>query len=143
MKLAAVLFCLAALGGLTMLVLRIRGRLIPPTALALAHGLVAVCGFGLLVNEWATVGLPVYARAATVIFGLGALGGASLFLGFHVRGKALPLGLIVVHGLLAASGLGILLVGMALGPRLTYLPTVPTPATYKAPASDTRTPSQP
>ena len=142
MKLAALIFCVAAVAGITMLILRIRGRLRPPTVLAVAHGLVALTGFTVLVHEWCTVGLPMYGRVATVIFGLAALGGATLFLGFHVRGCTLPVGLIVAHGLVAASALGTLLVGLALGPP-RYVPTVPTPATYEAPANETHKPSQP
>jgi hypothetical protein len=140
---AILLFCIAALAGITMIVLRVQGRPIPPTPLAIAHGLVALSGFTVLVHAWATVGLPGYARVATVIFALGALGGATLFLGFHVRGRALPLGLMLTHGLFAAAGLGTLLIGMALAPRGSYPPTVPTPATFKAPASDKPAPSQP
>src|SRR5262249_56435631 len=100
------------------------GGLVPPMRLAVAHGLVALTGFAVLVQQWATVGLPMYGRVATVLFGFAALGGATLFLRFHVKGRALPVGLIVVHGLVAASALGTLLVGLALGPR-PYVPAVP------------------
>lgn len=142
MHTAALIFCLAAIGGVSMVVLRLRGHLRPPTWLALAHGAVALTGFSLLVNAWTTTGLPTYARVATVIFGFAALGGATLFLGFHVRGRALPLGLMLAHGFVAASALATLLIGLALGSR-TYVPTVVTPATHDAPGSDTTTPSGP
>ena len=41
---------------------------------------------------------------ATILFGLGALGGVTL-LGLRLRGGNPPLGLVVVHGLAAAAGL--------------------------------------
>jgi len=143
MNVAALLFCLAALGGIAMVVLRVRGWLRPPTGLAVVHGLVALTGFGWLLNEWVTVGLPVWGQVATVGFGLTTLGGATLFLGFHVRGKGLPLGAMVAHGLVAATSLGILLVGLALEPRGRSLTSVPTPATGASTAPDTYKPSQP
>src|SRR5262249_1005386 len=110
--------------------------------LAIAHGLVAVSGFGLMVYDWSTVGLPGYAKVATVIFGLGAIGGATLLFGFHLRGRALPLGAMIAHGLVAAAALSTLLIGLAFGPPHA-VPPVPTPATLEAPADDTHKPSEP
>jgi hypothetical protein len=50
------------------------------------------------------------AQVSLGIFILAALGGATLFLGFHMRNKSLPVPLVFSHGLIAATGLVLLLV---------------------------------
>jgi hypothetical protein len=47
--------------------------------------------------------------AALVILILAALGGATLFLGFHLRNKPLPMPFVIGHGLIAATGFALLL----------------------------------
>ena len=44
MQLAAILLSLAALGGIVMVAIRLKGAPLPPTGLALAHGAIAACG---------------------------------------------------------------------------------------------------
>src|SRR5688500_16850196 len=99
MQTAAVVLGIAALGGATLAIIRLRGTPRPPTALAVLHGLIAVTGLGLLIYESATTGLPGRAQVALVIFVVAALGGATMFLGFHLRGRALPVPLVLIHGL--------------------------------------------
>ena len=108
---AAILIALAALGGITMLVIRLRGTN-PPTWLALGHGAIALTGVGILGYLYQTSSLPHLANWALLIFLLAAAGGATLFLGFQVRGKLLPIALILGHGLIAATGLGLLLTAL-------------------------------
>jgi hypothetical protein len=43
---------------------------------------------------------------------LAALGGATLFLGFHLRQRALPIPLVIGHGLLAVTGFVLLLIAL-------------------------------
>lgn len=108
MQEATILLGLAALGGLTMAAIRLRGAPFPPMWLALVHGVVAATGVGVLIYFALTSGIPELATAALVIFILAALGGATLFLGFHLRNKPLPIPFVVAHGLIAATGFGLL-----------------------------------
>jgi hypothetical protein len=107
--LACVLFGLGALGGLTLLGLRLRGGN-PPLGLALVHGLAAAAGL-------VTLGIAVAGGArgsAVVALGLfvaAALGGFYL-LARHLRGRLLPVGVILLHGALAVSGFVALLVSV-------------------------------
>jgi len=106
---ATIVLGLAALGGLTMAVMRIRGAPLPPMWLALVHGAVAATGVGVLIYVAITSGIPELAIAALVIFILAALGGAAMFLGFHLRDKPLPIPFVIGHGLIAATGFSLLL----------------------------------
>jgi hypothetical protein len=109
MTIAAVLFVLAALGGLTMLVMRLRGTERPPLLLAVGHGLLALSGVVTLGYAYSQAELPTTANWALVVFVLAAVGGATLFVGFHLQNRPLPISFIIGHGLLAATGLGLLL----------------------------------
>jgi hypothetical protein len=109
---AAIVLGLAALGGLTLAGIRISGAPRPPTWLAVGHGLVAATGVGLLIYAAVTTGLPTFAQIALGVFVLAALGGATLFLGFHLREKALPIPLVIGHGLVAVTGYALLLMSI-------------------------------
>jgi hypothetical protein len=80
--------------------------------MALGHGAVAATGLVLLIYAAATTGIPELAQVALGIFVLAALGGAGLFLGFHLRDRPLPIPLVVGHGLAAVAGYILLLVGL-------------------------------
>jgi len=101
---ALTLFALAALGGATMAVLRLRGMTRPPLWLAIAHGALALTGLGFLGYEAANTVLGTLALAGSAAMVLAALGGATLFFGFHLRGKALPIPFVLGHGLIALTG---------------------------------------
>ncbi len=106
--LALGLFVLAALVGATMAVMHSIGKTPPPVPLAVLHGVFAASGLVvLLLALW-----PHFSgRAAWALglFVLAAVGGFTLALGFHLRGKPLPSGLIAVHGALAVIAFLILL----------------------------------
>lgn len=108
LMIAVGLFAIAALGGVTMAVMHFRGRTPPPVALALLHGVFAASGLVvLLLAVWPHFsGRAVWALG---LFLLAALGGFTLALGFHWRGRPLPAGLVVGHGLLAVLAFLILL----------------------------------
>jgi hypothetical protein len=126
MEFAATILVLAALFGLTMVILRLRGRPRPPTWFALSHGLVAGFGVTTLGVAWARYGLPPLAKAAFVVFVLAALGGLTLFVLFHLKNRALPIGLMLVHGLVALSGLTMLLLALRdVPPDELYQPPEP------------------
>jgi hypothetical protein len=109
---SAILFAVAALGGLTLAVMHFRrGGERPPTALALVHGLVAAVALVLLIVG--ALGLAAGSSSlpwiSVAIFVVAALGGAYMFLGKHLRGQALPGGVVVLHGALAVVGFLVLL----------------------------------
>jgi glucose uptake protein GlcU len=109
MTIALVLFAVAALGGLTMAVMRFRGAERPPTGLALLHGALAAAGLIALIVAMTETGVPALARTALVFFIVAALGGFYLF-AQHMQKKALPIPIMVVHALVAVIGFVILLV---------------------------------
>jgi hypothetical protein len=100
---ATILFALAALGGLTMAVIRLRGAPQPPTWLAMLHGLVAASGLVLLIYVAVTTGVPRMAQIACGLFVLAALGGAYLNLGFHAKKLPLPIPVMLIHAGVAVT----------------------------------------
>ena len=95
---AAIVFAIAALGGVTLATLHFRGRTPPPMPLALLHGVLAASGLALMIGAALTQpGLRGLALASLVIFAVAALGGFYLF-SFHVRGRALPSAVVLIHG---------------------------------------------
>lgn len=112
MQNAAIVLGLAALGGLTLAIIRLRGAPWPPTWLALGHGAVAATGVGLLIYAAFTSVIPDLAKVALGIFLLAAVGGAVLFLGFHLKSKPLPIPFVIGHGLIAVTGFVLLLLSM-------------------------------
>lgn len=108
-EIAAVLFALAALGGVTMLVVRLRDAPRPPTWLAVGHGLIALSGLVALGVAYYQTPLPTPAGWALVVFILAALGGASIFVLFHLAERAIPVWIILGHGAVALTGFGLLI----------------------------------
>lgn len=110
MDLATITLVVAAVGGLIMVTVRLTGRPRPPTWLAIGHGGIAAFGVGLLAGQWPV--LPTLARIALGVFCLAILGGATLFLGFHLKNRPLPVALMLAHGLTALTGLTLLIVAL-------------------------------
>jgi hypothetical protein len=103
-------FALAALGGLTMLALRLRGQR-PPMPLAILHGLGAATGVACLaitVVRSPGHGLATY---ALVGFAVAVLGGLYLF-SMHLRDRIHPVPLIVGHGSIAIISFVLLLLAV-------------------------------
>jgi hypothetical protein len=103
-------FGLAALGGLTMLALRLGGRR-PPMPLAILHGLGAATGvacLAIVVARGHGHGLATY---ALVGFAAAAVGGTYLF-SMHLRDKDHPVPLIVGHGAIAITSVVLLLLAV-------------------------------
>jgi hypothetical protein len=114
MVLAAILFSVAALIGMLMAGIRLRGAPHPPASLALVHGVFAVSGFGALGYAWMQSGsLPGLAEWAFGVFVLAALGGLTLLGAFHLRGRPLPVWMVIGHGAVALAGLGLLIASVA------------------------------
>jgi hypothetical protein len=108
MQIAGVLFLLTALGGIFVASYPLRGLPRPPTLLALGHGAAGIISFGALGYAAFTDGLSTLGWVALGLFVLAALGGATLFLGFHLREKPLPVPIVLGHGLTAVIALGVL-----------------------------------
>jgi hypothetical protein len=108
MNAAAIVLSLAALGGLTMLVMRLGGSPRPPTWLALGHGAIAATGVLLLAYAAATSGIPGMAQVALGLLLLAALGGITIFVRYHLKHLPLPIPFVLGHGLLALTAVGLL-----------------------------------
>ena len=110
MAIALILFAVAALGGLIMASIRLRGSN-PPLALALVHGGVAAAGLVALVVAVLHAGASTSApRIALALFVVAALGGFVLF-ATHLRKKNIPVPLMLIHAVVAVGGFVILLIG--------------------------------
>lgn len=111
MTVAAILFAIAAVGGVVMAAMRFSGRELPPMALAIVHGLFAAAGLVTLI--FAVVGSQASwaAIVAAVGFVIAALGGFTLF-AHHLRRQALPVNYVVIHGAGAVISFVILLVAI-------------------------------
>lgn len=111
MEAAAILLGLAALGGFTVAGMRLSGTPRPPTWMALGHGTIAAAGLACLIYAaMVGPGIPQLAQVALGVLILAALGGAIIFIGFHLRGQALPIPLVIGHGIIAVTGYVLLLI---------------------------------
>lgn len=111
MILAAVLFGIAALGGAVMAFMRLSGKELPPMGLAIVHGLFAAAGLVALLVAVVGANASTQSQIALAGFVLAALGGFFLF-SFHLRQKALPVPIVLVHGVVAVISFVILLLGI-------------------------------
>ncbi len=109
MRSAALLFGLAALGGLLMAGMRLTGSPRPPAWLAMGHGMLAAAGLTLLIYAAVSVGVPILAQYAIALLILAAIGGVAMNLLYHWKMMALPVPLMILHALLAIAGFGLLL----------------------------------
>jgi hypothetical protein len=109
MTIALVLFAAAAIGGIVLAALRIRGKQNPPMALALVHGAAAASGLVALIVAVRDAASPPLATTALVIF-LVAAGGGFVLLFKHLRRVTIPVWLVVVHALVAVTAFATLLV---------------------------------
>jgi hypothetical protein len=100
-----IFFTLAALLGLTMAYLFFSGKPVP-LFIPAAHGLLAVTGLLLLLIAWSQ--LQIGLLTPIIFFVLAATGGIYL-VSFHLRNQRPPSGIIIVHGLVAATAFILLL----------------------------------
>ena len=107
-----ILFALAALGGIVLAILRLRGRPTLPLGLAILHGLLAAAG--LVALFWAVLGRGLAAKASLTLFVVAALGGFVLF-AFQLRQKAIPIGVMLIHALIAVIAFVLLLLKVSAG----------------------------
>lgn len=109
---ALALFAMAALGGLTMLILHLRGKPRPPSWLALGHGLLAGAGLTLMVFAAFTVGIAPMAQLSLVVLVIAAFGGLFMNLRYHAYLLPLPMPLMLGHAMLAVSGVVLLMLSV-------------------------------
>jgi len=108
---AVILFAIAAVGGLTLAAMHLRGQL-PKLSIALVHGLFAASGLVVLLIAVIQNGGFGWFGTSLVIFLIAALGGFTL-ISMHLRGKTLSTPLVLGHGLIAVTAFVILLIGLA------------------------------
>lgn len=101
---AVALFAIAALGGITMAIVRFARGVNPPAWLAMLHGLLAGSGLTLLIWQVCAYGGSAAALAAVVLFVLAAAGGATLSLRYKWKQLLLPAWLVLAHALVAVAG---------------------------------------
>ncbi|HEY4255745.1 MAG TPA: hypothetical protein VGM66_00840 [Candidatus Udaeobacter sp.] len=107
---AAVLFALAALGGIILATLHLKKN-DAPIPLALIHGLAAAVGLVLLIIAITQMPSAGLAGVALAIFVIAALGGFVLF-AMHLMKRSLPRGLLFLHALAAVVAFVLLLIGL-------------------------------
>lgn len=110
LKVSTILFCLTAAGGIVLALLRAKYDR-PPHWLAMAHGLLAAFGLTLITYVAFTVGLPPLMWFGLAVLVATAGAGVYMNLAYHVRARALPVTVIVVHGFIAVMGLFLVALG--------------------------------
>jgi hypothetical protein len=108
---AAVLFAIAAVGGLAMAYMHFKQNRNPPGGLAALHGVLAASGLVVLIWGAIEFGVGGYVAWALGLFVVAALGGFFL-LSVYLRGKRFPSAAVVVHGLVAVVAFLLLLAGI-------------------------------
>ncbi|MCC8363264.1 hypothetical protein LK996_09275 [Lysobacter sp. A6] len=109
---AAILFAIAALGGVLMAGIRFARKVNPPAWVAMLHGLLAASGLTLLAYALCTQPLGSAhdtATVALVLFLVAAAGGAVMSLAYKWKNRLLPAWLVVVHATAAVLGFLVLL----------------------------------
>lgn len=112
LEVSAVLFTIAALGGIVMAIVRLGGKRNPPTWLAMAHGMLAAAGLTLLAYAACVFDVPMLAIYALILFVLAALGGVYLNLVFHWNRALLPAGILYAHAAISVVGYVLLLMAV-------------------------------
>jgi len=108
MEAAILVLGVTAVGGIVIAGMRLIGIPRPPTWMAIGHGAIGATGLGLLIYAAVTTTLPTMGLVALAVLILAALGGSMMFVGYHLREMPLPIGLMIIHGLAALTGLGLL-----------------------------------
>ena len=108
---AVILLALAAVGGVLMAIIRLRGAPRPPSIIAMVHGLAAGAALTLILFTWWQVGVPGLVKAATGLFVVAALGGVYLNVQFHSKLQPLPIPVVFLHAAMAVTGFVLLVLG--------------------------------
>lgn len=103
-----IVFAIAALGGATLAVMRIKKGENPPLPIALVHGAAAAIGLIALIIAVVSGHPAEKPFIALVIFAVAAVGGFVLF-GIHLGKKLLPVPLVLIHAVVAVIAFFVLL----------------------------------
>jgi hypothetical protein len=101
LRTSSVLLAITAVGGIVMAAIRFGGKPSPPSWLAMVHGLLAAAGITLLAYAYFAAAVPTSAALSLLLFGVAALGGVTLNLGYHLKALPLPIWLVMVHAAIA------------------------------------------
>ncbi|HEX7046293.1 MAG TPA: hypothetical protein VF275_01800 [Gammaproteobacteria bacterium] len=108
LNIAIGLFLLAAVGGIVMATQIFRGRT-PTVAIAALHGPLAAIALLMLFWLWMQSGASQVMSIGLGVLVVAALGGFFL-LSFHIRNKPHPKPVVVLHALLAVTGVVTLII---------------------------------
>lgn len=108
LNIAIGLFLLAAVGGIVMATQVFRGRT-PTVAIAALHGPLAAIALLMLFWLWMQSGASQVMSIGLGVLVVAALGGFFL-LSFHIRNKPHPKPVVVLHALLAVTGVVTLII---------------------------------
>lgn len=108
---AAVLFAVAALGGLTMAYVHFKKDRNPPGVLAALHGVLAATALVILLWVVVQTGRGGSLAWALGLFVVAALGGFFL-VSYHIRKQRLPSPVVVIHAAVAVAAFVLLLAGI-------------------------------
>jgi hypothetical protein len=106
LKIAVILFAVAAVGGLVMAARIFQGKK-APWPLSIGHALLGATGLVLVLLNVIN-GSGSLLLAALIILVVAALGGFFLA-SFHARGQLAPKAIVIIHALVAVSGFLLLL----------------------------------
>ena len=109
MNTAAILFAIAALGGIIMAMIRLSGRDYPPMWIAIIRGLFAAAGLVMLLTVVFGTAAATSIQIALLLFVVAAIVGFALFY-HHLKGRPLPIPTMVIHALIAVVAFIILIV---------------------------------
>lgn len=99
LKIALIVFAIAALGGMVLASFVLRGRL-APWAVSVLHALLGATGIALLLFAYLQGAATPRANAALCVFVVAALGGFYLA-SIHLRGRVAPKAVVLVHASVA------------------------------------------
>ncbi len=109
-NLPVVLFAVAAVGGITMAIMKFSEKIIP-IPLAVGHGIIGMCGLiSLIINIQGSTGNTLL-FVSLIMFIAVAAGGIAIF-SLHLRKKPLPDALIGLHGIGAIISFVVLLIAV-------------------------------
>ncbi|SRR5579884_3009238 len=96
------LFATAIVIGAAMAFLRLRGKPRPSTGLVLLHGIFAASGLiAIIVVAIDNTNRTSHVTGPMILFCIAAILGFLMLFGYHMRQKALPIGLMIAHAILA------------------------------------------
>lgn len=113
LTIAAVLFAVAAVGGITLATLHLRHKGLP-MPLALGHGLLAAAGLVVLIVAVVGGSAGGMVKVPLALFVIVALVGFALF-SFYLRRQPLPTPVVFIHGLVAIIAFLLLIMAIVRG----------------------------